>query len=244
MYKLIKWIVIKWKQLWRTIWFKTANIRVENEEIETWTYKINWLIKWKVYSWVWTFIKESFLFEAHFFDFDLDIYWEEIEVMILYKIRDNKKFKDLEELKNQIKKDVDFVKKTNDYVLTFWTFDIVHPWHEYYLKNAKLYWDKLITIIATDKNVYKFKSKLPKNSEKVRLENIQNLKISNIVLIWSWNNPMKWLDKYKPKIICLWYDQMWFSDKLNNHIRENNLDIKIFRINSFREDIYKSSKLK
>jgi FAD synthase len=39
--------------------------------------------------------------------------------MLLYKIRENIKFENLEQLKNQIKIDVNFAKKTNDYILTF-----------------------------------------------------------------------------------------------------------------------------
>lgn len=245
MYKLIKWIVIKWKELWRTIWFRTANIKIsEDEGLLEWTYKINWLINWIIYNWVWTFIKDSSLFEWHFFNFNQDIYWNVIEIMILYKIRENKKFNNLDDLKEQIKKDIESVKMKKDYVLTFWTFDITHPWHEYYLKNARLYWDKLVTIVATDENVYKFKWHLPKNNQEIRLENLKNLWISDIAIIWEWIDPLKWIDLYMPKVVCLWYDQKWFSEMLDEYIKEKKLDIQVFRIDSFREDIYKSSKIK
>jgi len=39
--------------------------------------------------------------------------------MILYKIRENKKFNNLDDLKEQIKKDIESVKMKKDYVLTF-----------------------------------------------------------------------------------------------------------------------------
>lgn len=244
MYKLVNWIVIKWKELWRTIGYRTANVKLdENLDLESWTYKVNWIINWKVYKWVWVFFAENFLFESHFFDFNQDIYWSVIEIMILYKIRENKKFNNLDELKQQINKDVEFAKSNNDYVLTFWTFDITHPWHEYYLRNARLYWDKLVTIVATDENVYKFKLKFPKNNQEQRLENVKNLWISDIVIIWEWIEPLKWIDLYMPKVVCLWYDQKWFSDILENYLLEKNLDIKLVRIDSFRDDIYKSSKM-
>jgi FAD synthase len=46
--------------------------------------------------------------------------------MILYKIRENRKFESFEELKNQIQKDKDFAKNQVDTVMTFGTFDIFH----------------------------------------------------------------------------------------------------------------------
>lgn len=38
-------------------------------------------------------------------------------------------------------------------VLTFGTFDIFHPGHEYYLREAKKHGDKLVTVIARDQTV-------------------------------------------------------------------------------------------
>ena len=93
-------------------------------------------------------------------------------------------------------------------------------------------------------HAFKTKWKLPYNNEEKRLKDIVKLWISDETIIWKWNNPMQWVEIYKPTVICLWYDQKWFSDKLEIYIKEHHLDTKIFRINSFKEDIYKSSKLK
>lgn len=45
------------------------------------------------------------LFEAHFFDFDRDIYDEMISVEPLFLIRENQRFTSLDGLKIQIQKD-------------------------------------------------------------------------------------------------------------------------------------------
>jgi riboflavin kinase / FMN adenylyltransferase len=52
-------------------------------------------------------VKESLvpLLEVHLFDFDLDIYGRRIEVKFLHKLRDEKKYADLEALKNAIARD-------------------------------------------------------------------------------------------------------------------------------------------
>ena len=45
--------------------------------------------------------------EVHIIGFNKDIYGEELKISIIKKIRDEKKFESLDELKNQIKRDVD-----------------------------------------------------------------------------------------------------------------------------------------
>jgi len=52
-----------------------------------------------------TFESETPLLEVHIFDFDQDIYGREIEVELIKKIRDTRKFDNVEELKEQLEKD-------------------------------------------------------------------------------------------------------------------------------------------
>jgi glycerol-3-phosphate cytidylyltransferase-like family protein len=111
------------------------------------------------------------------------------------------------------------------------------------LNQAKKYWDKLITIIATDKNIEKFKKFKPQNSREQRIEDIKNLNISDEVVAWKEENFLKWIDIYSPKVICFGYDQRWI-EKVEDYIKENNLDIELIRIASYKPEIYKSSLLK
>lgn len=244
MFKKISWIVLDWKKLWRTIDFPTVNISCEDENITDGTYRINVAINWEKYSWVWAYLKEKKLFESHIFDFNDDIYWQNIEVYILYKIRDNKKFNSLNELKNQISKDVEFGKSKEVIAMTFWTFDVFHEWHKHFLQTAKNYCDKLITIVATDKNVFNIKWFNTHFSQDERKNEVEKSWISDSVFVWKEENPMYFVEKFKPNVICLWYDQKWFSYLLEDFIKENNLDTKIVRIESFKPELYKSSILK
>ncbi len=240
MIKIISGIVIKWKQLGRTIWYPTVNIKF-SWELNDSTYKINIVIDWIVYSWAWTYRKSISIFEWFIFDFSSDVYWKEIEIIILDEIRKNEKVSSLEEVKRLIDEDVRKIKAIKNNVLTFGTFDKLHPWHEYYLNNAKKYSDNLITIVATDENVKKLKWRYPVNNSKNRIKNLKKLNISDEVMLWDEDNPLKWVMIYSPKIICLWYDQTSFSSELEKYINKNNLDIKVIRIAPFKENIYKSS---
>lgn len=66
-------------------------------------------------------------------------------------------------------------------VITFGTFDLIHSGHIHFLQQAKTYGDRLITIIARDHNVLKFKGRLPNYNEQQRLENIKKLNIADII---------------------------------------------------------------
>lgn len=240
----ISWKVIHGKKLWRTIWYPTANITLKSDEVEDWVYNCNIYYNKKLYKWAWVYRKNLDLFEVFLFDFSWDLYWKEIKVYLITKIRENKKVNSLEEIKNLIDSDVNLIKKSDVYVLSFWTFDFVHPWHKYFLENAKKYWDKLITIVASDENVFKFKGKMPQNTSEKRKQDIIDLWISDQVLTWENNNPLIRLDLFNPWVICLWYDQKWFTKELKEHINRSQLNTKIIRLDSFNEKEFKSSLLK
>ena len=55
--------------------------------------------------------------EVHIFNFSEDIYGQRIQVEFCFKVRDEKKFSGLEELKEQIKKDISFTLSTFNSIL-------------------------------------------------------------------------------------------------------------------------------
>lgn len=106
--------VVNGKQIGRTINFPTANIEISE------TYKL--IPKNGVYI-ISSLINDEKYFgmmniginptvdgleqkiEVHFFDFDKDIYNQDLKIEILSRIRDEKKYDSLNELKTQLKKD-------------------------------------------------------------------------------------------------------------------------------------------
>lgn len=107
--------VVKGKQLGRTIGYPTANIELLSS-LKITPKKGVYLVKIKINKIEYdgmmnigtrpTVSKSNNIsIEVNIFNFNNDIYYEEVEVSILKKIRDEKKFDSIEKLKNQLKED-------------------------------------------------------------------------------------------------------------------------------------------
>ncbi len=125
--------------------------------------------------------------------------------------------------------------------MIFGTFDIIHPGHIYILTQAKKMGDFLTVIIARDQTVLEVKNRKPQNSEKVRLKNISELKIADKVILGNIGDKYQVIKEEKPDIIALGYDQRAFVDELQNVLDKS---IKVIRIKSYKEEIFKSSKFR
>ena len=112
--------VIQGKQLGRELGFPTANLLLDEDVflptfgvyygvIEVDTRKFNCIINIGLNPTVDT--EDSVKIEAHILDFGDDIYQKDIKLFLKNFIRNEKKFNNIDELKNQIMKDIDSVKK-------------------------------------------------------------------------------------------------------------------------------------
>ncbi len=128
-------------------------------------------------------------------------------------------------------------------VLTFGTFDIFHPGHEYYLREAKKHGDTLVTIIARDETVKNLKKYTPRNDEHSRKKTVEESGIPDKILLGELENYYNCIIDQQADVICLWYDQRHLADWLQQFLQSHKLQVKIIRLDPFQEDIYKSSKL-
>jgi len=129
-------------------------------------------------------------------------------------------------------------------VMCFGTFDLVHLGHFDYFKQAKQFGEFLIVVVARDKTVLKTKGKLPENSEELRLLKIENIGIIDKAILGNINDVYKVIKNEQPDVIALGYDQTYFIDKLTQKLEEFGLDAEIIRMNAYKPEEYKSSKLK
>ncbi len=125
--------------------------------------------------------------------------------------------------------------------MVFGTFDGLHKGHSDFFRQAKRYGDYLIVIVARDKTVKKLKGRLPLYNEKERLEAVKNSKSVDETKLGSKNNPYQIINKIKPEIICLGYDQKSFTNNLRGKLREMGLETKVYRLKPYKPQKYHSS---
>ncbi len=133
-------------------------------------------------------------------------------------------------------------------VIIFGTFDIFHPGHRNFFRQAKKFGDFLVVVVARDENVKTIKGKYPKNNEKERLKIISEYNLVDKAVLGNKNNERdykyKILQEEKPDIICLGYDQQVNKKELQKKLKEYKMDkVKVVRLKPYKEGIYKSSLL-
>jgi len=129
-------------------------------------------------------------------------------------------------------------------VLCFGSFDILHEGHKSYLKQAQEH-GRVYVVVARDVNIEKFKKKSPKNNESSRLLEVQKLEMVEEAVLGGKDNIFNILNKIRPDVICLGYDQTTASEqRIHDELEKRGLKAKIIRAKPFKEDVYKSSKLR
>ena len=128
-------------------------------------------------------------------------------------------------------------------IMAFGTFDILHPGHINFLRQAKSF-GNLITVIARDRTVYRVKGQLPRHNESERQRAVKFSGIADKVILGSLTDKYAAIKKYRPDVIALGYDQKFFVAELESELKKLNLNTKIIRLKSFQPKKYKSSILK
>src|SRR5258708_11063957 len=108
------------------------------------------------------------------------------------------------------------LKKTK--ILVFGTFDILHPGHLNFFKQARKLSTRsyLIVSLARDVNVKKIKGNRPVYNEKQRLKRIQKLEVVNKAVLGGINNYLPHILKESPHVIALGYHQKAYAKNLKN----------------------------
>lgn len=129
-------------------------------------------------------------------------------------------------------------------VMCFGTFDILHEGHRFYLTEAKKLGDCLVVVVARDDTVKEVKRQQPLRNEGERVRNLQQLGIADKVVFGHGTDKLKIVEEEKPQIICLGYDQTFFTDKIKEKLRQRGLDVEVVRMPAYKPEVYKSSLLR
>jgi FAD synthetase len=128
-------------------------------------------------------------------------------------------------------------------------FDLLHLGHVRFLEDARKAGGRnaeLVVIIARDSTVEKRKGERPIMPENQRCALVESLKVVDCAILGFKDFDMgKVIEKLKPDVIAVGYDQEGVEGSLRKYIEERGLKIQIARIGKFGEDeLNSSSKIK
>lgn len=95
--------------------------------------------------------------------------------------------------------------KSNNQTIVFTNgcFDIIHPGHISYLKDASKLGDKLVVGLNSDSSVQTIKGpKRPINNEYFRRTLLESIRYVDLVLIFNAETPIELIKFVKPDILC------------------------------------------
>ena len=117
-------------------------------------------------------------------------------------------------------------------VLAGGVFDIIHPGHIYTLNAAKALGDVLVVVVATDNTSEKMKKRRPLHTQEQRQELVNSLSMVDLCLVGQEDDIFKTVNRIKPQIIALGYDQIHQERFIIDGCKKINLEAKVARLQS------------
>ncbi len=117
-------------------------------------------------------------------------------------------------------------------VLAGGVFDIIHPGHIYTLNAAKALGDVLVVVVATDNTSEKMKKRKPLHTQEQRQELVNSLSMVDLCLIGQEDDIFKTVNRVRPQIIALGYDQIHQEKFITDGCKKIELEAKVARLQS------------
>ena len=157
------------------------------------------------------------------------------EKSILSKDEINSKIDEL--IKNQLVNEdrstlTDLGRSSLKVVLAGGVFDIIHPGHIYTLNAAKALGDVLVVVVATDNTSVKMKKRRPLHTQEQRQELVNSLSMVDLCLIGQEDDMFKTVNRVRPQIIALGYDQVHQEKFIIDGCKRIDLKAEVARLQS------------
>ena len=126
-------------------------------------------------------------------------------------------------------------------VMTGGAFDILHPGHIETLQQARALGDTLVVSVARDTTFERNKHRKPHHTELMRQKLVSEVKAVDAAVLGSESDIFETVNRLKPNIIALGYDQFHNEEKISSEIRRRGLTVRVVRLKSSVPDIKSSS---
>jgi FAD synthetase len=127
-------------------------------------------------------------------------------------------------------------------VMASGVFDILHPGHLRYLQEAKDLGDELVVVVASDATVRRRKHE-PITPDRMRLELISALKMVDKAYLGSDGDMFGVVERIRPDIIALGYDQDFDERKIEETLRQRGMDVEVVRLSKHGGDLNGTRKI-
>lgn len=117
-------------------------------------------------------------------------------------------------------------------VLAGGVFDIIHPGHIYTLNAARALGDVLVVVVATDSTAIRMKKRKPLHTQDQRQELVNSLTMVDLCLIGQEDDIFKTVNRVRPQIIALGYDQVHQEKAIKEGCKRINLNAQVARLQS------------
>ena len=139
--------------------------------------------------------------------------------------------------------------KKRKIVLASGVFDLLHLGHVKFLEEAKRAGGpnaELVVIVARDSTASKGKGAKPIMTENQRRTLVESLKVvDEAILGFEEFDIAKVVEKIKPEVIALGYDQEGMEKTVRNYLKKHESSVRVVRIGRFSADkLDSSSKIK
>ena len=116
-------------------------------------------------------------------------------------------------------------------------FDLLHPGHVAFLREAKALGDELVVVVARDSTAKRFKH-TPITPEAQRVEMVAALKPVDRAVLGNEGDIFEILDEIRPDVIALGYDQVHNEAKIAEECKKRGLaGTKVVRLPKFEGDL-------
>src|SRR5256712_12673691 len=122
------------------------------------------------------------------------------------------------------------------------TFEVIHPGHIYTIEQAKRLGDILVAVVARDATVRRRKGRDPIVSEEERRKVLAAVRYVDAALLGSESNIYDTLEKVRPDIVALGYDQYHREEEIALEARRRGIGLSVVRLNSLNPAL-KTSKI-